>query len=165
MRTEINIPQQNRAQQKSFPPTIPASVETPPQPVNIPPPQQLPPSLSFPSVLTLPVMANIPHSSRRHRHHHRKSRDHNVTKLLNPMATLSSSGESYQPVNCHKVWGTIACDACRVRPLTGARYKCLQCKNYDLCGSCMSMNVHSHHHFDLITCDAQTDAIMQKIRY
>lgn len=28
------------------------------------------------------------------------------------------------------------CDGCRAHPIIGARFKCLDCPNYDLCETC-----------------------------
>ena len=40
----------------------------------------------------------------------------------------------------------ITCDGC-AGPVTGFRYKCLQCEDYDLCGRCESKGAHSQHIF------------------
>mmetsp|Transcript_9798 Transcript_9798/g.17266 ORF Transcript_9798/g.17266 Transcript_9798/m.17266 type:complete len:128 (+) Transcript_9798:118-501(+) len=32
--------------------------------------------------------------------------------------------------------GGITCDGCAVRPITGYRWKCLNCKNHDICDGC-----------------------------
>lgn len=41
---------------------------------------------------------------------------------------------------------TILCDACHTQGIRGARYKCVDCPNYDLCGSCYSSNKHDLTH-------------------
>ena len=38
----------------------------------------------------------------------------------------------------------IKCDGC-LDSIRGLRYKCLVCPNYDLCGKCDSLALHSHH--------------------
>ncbi|GFX02471.1 sequestosome-1, partial [Trichonephila clavipes] len=38
----------------------------------------------------------------------------------------------------------VICDGCE-QNIFGARYKCLQCKNFDLCSSCNYNNKHPHH--------------------
>lgn len=44
----------------------------------------------------------------------------------------------------------VVCDGCDQYPLTGVRYKCKQCPDYDLCGRCHANRVHNHHTFDLM---------------
>ena len=41
--------------------------------------------------------------------------------------------------------GTI-CDLCKMDPVIGIRYKCLDCFNYDLCSSCMKKERHNEKH-------------------
>jgi len=38
----------------------------------------------------------------------------------------------------------IICNECKVNPITGARYKCTICANYNLCESCEDKDIHSH---------------------
>lgn len=38
------------------------------------------------------------------------------------------------------------CDGCKVDPIVGARYKCLQCKNFDYCEECFQKNKSIHNH-------------------
>jgi hypothetical protein len=38
----------------------------------------------------------------------------------------------------------VFCDACRMSPVVGTRYKCGNCPNYDLCQWCYDANVGSH---------------------
>ena len=40
----------------------------------------------------------------------------------------------------------VQCDACNTRPIKGARYKCLKCSNFDLCGQCESFGKHDPNH-------------------
>ncbi|CAK60915.1 unnamed protein product (macronuclear) [Paramecium tetraurelia] len=37
------------------------------------------------------------------------------------------------------------CDGCQKHPIVGARFKCLECPDYDLCESCQSKNIHNNH--------------------
>jgi len=37
----------------------------------------------------------------------------------------------------------VSCDGCEQKPLSGARYKCLVCDNYDLCEKCYTSGVHA----------------------
>ena len=41
----------------------------------------------------------------------------------------------------------VQCDGCNAKPITGVRYKCLSCENFDLCEACESKGVHQHHVF------------------
>ncbi|CAD8205357.1 unnamed protein product [Paramecium octaurelia] len=37
------------------------------------------------------------------------------------------------------------CDGCQKQPIVGARFKCLECPDFDLCESCHSKNIHNNH--------------------
>ena len=39
----------------------------------------------------------------------------------------------------------IYCDSCQMDPIIGERYKCDECDDYDLCGSCMDDGAHPDH--------------------
>jgi peptidoglycan hydrolase-like protein with peptidoglycan-binding domain len=51
-----------------------------------------------------------------------------------------------QPVNTPVVHTGITCDGCRQSPITGVRFKCRTCPDYDLCESCEAKNVHPADH-------------------
>ena len=38
----------------------------------------------------------------------------------------------------------VSCDGCSVG-IRGFRYKCIQCRDYDLCGDCEGRGIHSSH--------------------
>ena len=38
----------------------------------------------------------------------------------------------------------VTCDGCNMRPIVGARYKCVKCDDYDLCQKCEDDNLHPH---------------------
>ena len=40
----------------------------------------------------------------------------------------------------------VQCDSCGSRPIKGARFKCLKCGNFDLCGQCESFGKHDPNH-------------------
>lgn len=46
-----------------------------------------------------------------------------------------------------EVHRTVSCDHCHEKPITGFRYKCVECLDYDLCSNCHSKDVHNHHVF------------------
>jgi hypothetical protein len=50
-----------------------------------------------------------------------------------------------------KVHHSVQCDGCNIYPIVGKRFKCDECDDYDLCGSCRSNNLHSQHDFKKIT--------------
>lgn len=54
------------------------------------------------------------------------------------------------PLIKHKVPNTshhgIICDGCGASPITGSRFKCLVCPDYDLCSSCEDRNLHPADH-------------------
>lgn len=37
-----------------------------------------------------------------------------------------------------------SCDLCGVKPITGHRYRCIQCHNFDLCAACYSDDADHH---------------------
>jgi hypothetical protein len=38
----------------------------------------------------------------------------------------------------------VECDGCGVSPITGVRYKCSVCKNFDFCAMCEERRGHEH---------------------
>ena len=44
----------------------------------------------------------------------------------------------------------VQCDGCNQRPIIGYRFKCVVCKDYDLCAKCESRGVHKEHDFIII---------------
>ncbi|GAB6022798.1 hypothetical protein CHUAL_006896 [Chamberlinius hualienensis] len=46
--------------------------------------------------------------------------------------------------NLNPIHSNVICNGCN-RPLTGFRYKCIQCPNYDLCSNCEMSELHSQH--------------------
>jgi hypothetical protein len=52
-----------------------------------------------------------------------------------------------KPLETHVgIW----CDECRAQPIIGPRFKCMTCKDYDLCLSCMDKKLHTNkgHEFE-----------------
>eukprot|EP00455_Lapot_gusevi_P028759 TRINITY_DN307_c0_g1_i1.p1 TRINITY_DN307_c0_g1~~TRINITY_DN307_c0_g1_i1.p1 ORF type:complete len:380 (+),score=135.94 TRINITY_DN307_c0_g1_i1:156-1295(+) len=40
----------------------------------------------------------------------------------------------------------VGCDGCGMSPIIGVRYKCSECRNFDLCASCESQGIHPKEH-------------------
>jgi len=51
-----------------------------------------------------------------------------------------------QPVSTQVVHHGITCDGCQQSPITGVRFKCRTCPDFDLCESCEAKNVHPADH-------------------
>lgn len=62
------------------------------------------------------------------------------------MAHSSSGRIGFSNVNTgerNNVHVGVACDHCEYSPITGTRYKCSTCPNYDLCSTCIELNENS----------------------
>jgi len=51
-----------------------------------------------------------------------------------------------QPVNTPVVHHGITCDGCQQSPITGIRFKCRTCPDFDLCEACEAKNLHPADH-------------------
>lgn len=51
------------------------------------------------------------------------------------------------------------CNVCETSGLSGLRFKCLQCSDFDLCISCMENFEHSFHHFAIICTSEQEESV------
>lgn len=57
----------------------------------------------------------------------------------------------------------VRCDNCKTFPVTGRRYKCLQCNNFDYCEKCYLINKSVHSHvFNCIT--MQQEKVFSDVR-
>ena len=45
----------------------------------------------------------------------------------------------------------VRCDGCDALPITGLRFKCQVCPDYDLCSQCKSSGKHAEHQMKLIS--------------
>ncbi|GLD96497.1 hypothetical protein PINS_up005180, partial [Pythium insidiosum] len=65
--------------------------------------------------------------------------------------------EANKAPNVHK---GVSCKKCQTKPIRNARYRCVQCKNTDLCTRCFDTNAHINHHFVVkkLATDAWTPA-------
>lgn len=43
-----------------------------------------------------------------------------------------------------EVHQSVCCDGCEANPVTGIRYKCSVCPDFDLCEKCEASNTHGH---------------------
>lgn len=62
--------------------------------------------------------------------------------------TMHAHGEDAQPV-LELMAAThqhIRCDACQMNPITGTRWKCTTCTDYDMCDPCFRNKKQSHNH-------------------
>ena len=60
---------------------------------------------------------------------------------------------------------SIMCDQCSVPGITGCRYRCTVCEDYDLCSSCYHHGPQDHEHvFECIECETSTPQIMPCVR-
>jgi len=63
----------------------------------------------------------------------------------------NNQGNNNQGNNCsmnnkENVHAQVTCDGCQCSPITGNRYKCSVCSNYDLCSKCESSGKHDAAH-------------------
>ena len=62
----------------------------------------------------------------------------------NIKSILSGDSSAGNPIQIKTVHSTITCDGCNVFPITGKRFKCLQCDDFDLCQKCEKTHPHLH---------------------
>lgn len=65
------------------------------------------------------------------------------TSQMSESKTCCGSKLSSQPENL-PVHGGFICDGCEIGPITGTRFKCFECGDYDLCSACEPVT-HRHH--------------------
>ena len=65
-----------------------------------------------------------------------------LNQISEMMASLSKVGQS----TCNFVHEGIKCQKCLSEPITGIRYKCLECKDYNLCQKCEEENSNQSFH-------------------
>lgn len=72
----------------------------------------------------------------------------NLTKKLDKKKAnkvkeeLAQISEPALPVSTKHT--TVTCDGCKVVPIIGKRFACIECPDYDLCETCESKNEHTH---------------------
>ncbi len=57
--------------------------------------------------------------------------------------------KSHENEQTDEVMHTASCDNCK-GTIKGIRWKCRQCRTFDLCHKCRQLNVHSEHEFNKI---------------
>ena len=56
-----------------------------------------------------------------------------------------NSGIVSREIDSTYIHSKICCNNCGLNPINGKRYKCVLCKNFELCEVCEENNFHSHH--------------------
>merc|ERR1711963_1076057 len=83
-----------------------------------------------------------------------------LTEMTGPLYKLTVSVKKCKPVSVEdegaadaelKVHYGVTCDGCENKPITGNRYKCVVCDDYDLCESCEVAGRHPGHNMIKIT--------------
>jgi len=77
-----------------------------------------------------------------------------LMEMLSPMFGQRQPSQSEEPMqnnSCGKPVGDavhhgIVCDGCNVSPITGPRFKCTVCPDYDLCQKCEEKDSHPRNH-------------------
>ncbi len=73
----------------------------------------------------------------------RRGRDGISTKGVEALKTWAKGEKLPAPTADEFQWGHVSCDGCNMAPLVGQRYRCLTCRNYDLCSACEKKG-HDH---------------------
>ncbi|CAL8068170.1 unnamed protein product [Orchesella dallaii] len=58
--------------------------------------------------------------------------------------------------NSETVFADVTCNGCTKHPITGKRYKCLQCDDFNLCEECIKDGTHSSHIFAVMNTTEQS---------
>lgn len=70
------------------------------------------------------------------------------SEILTELKAIAMKLNNAQPTVVQQtktVHNEVYCNGCGKQNITGARYKCLLCKNYDLCEDCESKPAHPNH--------------------
>lgn len=60
--------------------------------------------------------------------------------------------------------GGVTCDECRMYPIQGVRWKCVECYDYDLCDNCYNNGLHNMDHTFNAIIDSSTPHMLQPSR-
>lgn len=74
-----------------------------------------------------------------------------------------NSGIISRDIESNYVHLYVACNNCGLNPINGKRYKCVICKNFDLCEVCEENNFHSHHPMIRINESVKTGPYYQEL--
>jgi len=102
----------------------------------------------------------------------RKELQNNNDKIHNIIIQQLSKTQFTRQNKKPAVHEGVMCDECKMFPIIGARYRCSQCTDYNICEICEYKEVHSHHqvikyrkpleHFNI---ELQSDAHMPTFSY
>jgi len=88
-----------------------------------------------------------------------KSRD-----ASNSIFTTESQIQPMANDYCGPLPDDVTCNGCCVVPISGMRYKCLQCLDFNLCLPCMAHKIHSRHVLVMIQNFGQQDFVRKLAR-
>ena len=83
------------------------------------------------------------------------------TQLLNSNMILNPNMSSLS--FCRTIHRNITCSNCKIKPITGLRYKCLECKDYNLCEKCEKIIEHKHKFVRFTTEEEEKNTIIKTI--
>ena len=97
-----------------------------------------------PPFFPFPFYNNFPHRFPHH-HHRNPFRFPDLSLSFNPQESPKNNK------NEKEIHYGIICDGCGMKPLTGKRYKCKKCNDFDYCQKCYEKNKETHgHEFQMI---------------
>lgn len=78
----------------------------------------------------------------------KKELDKQCHQIFNDLMNCQEIGQSQEPGQINSsspvVHQNVECDGCGKAPITGVRYKCSVCKNFDFCSTCEERKGHEH---------------------
>lgn len=74
---------------------------------------------------------------------------------------VGDPSQRFEPYQSEDESEGVTCDGCSKSPLTGVRYRCLQCADFDLCKSCRESGEHQNHLFVEIHNDEERLAVQR----
>ena len=83
-----------------------------------------------------------------------------MTEIINKIKTQSNINKPNQQLTIHE---GIACSQCNKCPIKGKRYKCIKCKDINLCEECENKKQHDIYHILLQISNPINDDILNNI--